>query len=480
MKKRSTDSLRRQAEKRLAVTERQIESLDLADLTYLAHELAVKQTTIEIQNEELRQARFEAEVARDRYYELFDFAPVGHFTLNQSNRITEVNRAGCQLLRIEKPDALKKRFTSFLAHGQPKHFREFREHILESGNHESLEIRLKDMEGTLLSARLEGLQGEDGMLRVSAIDITSHKQAEYELKRYGEHLEQLVRERTKILVQSEDRYHSLVDNIEDMVYSLDAKGRFTIINNTTREALALSEENIIGKNHRDLGFPDDVVRKWNAMHRQVISGHTVTSEIQMPMPDGRSHLFEIRLSPLRDETGQVTGCTGVTHDVTEIRQAREALRQLSIRLLQTQEKERRAIGEVLHDELGASLTMLNLSLHQMKKYLNPEIDLAVKEIEDIVREIIEQVRSLSHSLRPSVLDQFGILEALQWNFQRFEAKTGFSVTFSPSESIFWGSNPSPLSSIQRVQIPLSQHITTSRLFTPEYRAAFVSASWTIR
>ena len=96
MSKEKFDELRRKAEQRLAERESRIKTLERADLEKLDHELAVHQVKLEIQNEELRRTRIEAEEVRDRYIDLFDFAPVGYFTLDEHNRIVEANLAGCQ------------------------------------------------------------------------------------------------------------------------------------------------------------------------------------------------------------------------------------------------------------------------------------------------------------------------------------------------------------------------------------------------
>ncbi len=228
---------------------------------------------------------------------------------------------------------------------------------------------------------------------------------------------------------TENIWRWVVDNIQDMVFIMDCKGRFALYNHAVTAMLRLPERDIIGKNMRDLGFSRDTVRKWNILLRQATEGKKLVSEISLSMPDGRVHLYEITLYPMKNEQGEIIGCSGVSHDITEIRQAREALRQVSLRLLETQEKERRAIGEVLHDELGASLTMLNLSLHHLKKEAGPQARPAIKEFEDAVRDVIEQVRALSHSLRPSVLGQVPLEEALQLHIQRFEARTGMAVRF---------------------------------------------------
>ncbi len=228
----------------------------------------------------------------------------------------------------------------------------------------------------------------------------------------------------------ENTWRWVVDNIQDMVYILDRKGRFILCNRAVSDVLGLSEHDIIGKNIRELGFPRDTVKQWNNLIRRTLEGEKLTSEIGLPMPEGGLRMYSVTLHPIRNDDGQIVGCNGVGHDITEMRQTREALRQVSLRILETREKERRTIGEVLHDELGASLTMLNLSLHHLKKTISPEAEPAVKEFEDAVRDLIEQVRTLSHSLRPSVLGQVPLPEALQLHFQRFEASTGMAVMFN--------------------------------------------------
>ena len=81
----------------------------------LLHELQVYQVELELQNEELRRAREELEASRDKYAELYDFAPVGYFAFDPHGVIREVNLAGAQLLGIERKLLANKPFSSFIA-----------------------------------------------------------------------------------------------------------------------------------------------------------------------------------------------------------------------------------------------------------------------------------------------------------------------------------------------------------------------------
>jgi PAS domain-containing protein len=117
------EDLRRKAEEQLATRAYRIQSLERADLESLAHELAVHQIELDIQNEELRQTRAEVEEARDRYLDLFDFAPVGYFTLDEHNRVVEANLTGCQLLKVERSNILKQSFTIFISPEESEKFR---------------------------------------------------------------------------------------------------------------------------------------------------------------------------------------------------------------------------------------------------------------------------------------------------------------------------------------------------------------------
>ncbi len=95
-----------------------------------------------------------------------------------------------------------------------------------------------------------------------------------------------------------------------------------------------------------------------------------------------------------------------------------------------QETERRHIARELHDEIGQALTGLKLNLEMNMRLPAGVIDESLAEATAVVHDIMGKVRELSLSLRPPMLDDFGLLHALLWHFQRYTARTNVQVTTS--------------------------------------------------
>src|SRR4051812_21400628 len=106
-------TLRRQAEQRLRDREQQT-SKEAPDLQRLVHELQVHQIELEMQNEELREARVELETALARYTEIFDFAPVGYTTISLDGTLHEINHTAARLFRRVRSDLLGRHLDSMV------------------------------------------------------------------------------------------------------------------------------------------------------------------------------------------------------------------------------------------------------------------------------------------------------------------------------------------------------------------------------
>lgn len=107
-----------------------------------------------------------------------------------------------------------------------------------------------------------------------------------------------------------------------------------------------------------------------------------------------------------------------------LKRREEELEDLSRKLLSATEKERRRISRKLHDEVGQNLTAVKLNLNLLGKSMDKE---KLGETKILVNEILKKIRDLSHRLRPSVLDNLGLAQALNWLVSRFEETTGIKV-----------------------------------------------------
>lgn len=125
----------------------------------------------------------------------------------------------------------------------------------------------------------------------------------------------------------------------------------------------------------------------------------------------------------------------LTHDLetrvdartSDLRDANEKLHALSARMLEAQELERRHLARELHDEIGQQITCLQILTENQIALAPPLLKRALKETRRATTELLHTVRQLSADLRPQLLDDFGLVAALEWHFGRFQKRTGIAV-----------------------------------------------------
>ena len=103
------------------------------DIQQLIHELQVYQIELEMQNEELRRVQLQLAEARDKYVDLYDFAPIGYFTLDNNALVVEANLTGANLLIVERQSLINSSFTRFIAPDFQDSFYFHRQHVIETG-----------------------------------------------------------------------------------------------------------------------------------------------------------------------------------------------------------------------------------------------------------------------------------------------------------------------------------------------------------
>lgn len=125
----------------------------------------------------------------------------------------------------------------------------------------------------------------------------------------------------------------------------------------------------------------------------------------------------------------------LTHDLEdrvdartdELQEANRKLHELSVRMLEAQEMERRHLARELHDEIGQQITCLQILTGNQLLLAPPLLQRSLKETRRATSELLQTVRQLSADLRPQLLDDFGLIPALEWHFARFQKRTGIEI-----------------------------------------------------
>ena len=189
MKKRAktpggADELRQRAKHRLRKQPAQVVRMEnKADTRRLVQELQIHQIELEMQNEELKQAKAEVDTGLEKYTDLYDFAPVGYFSLDEQGLILEVNLTGATLLGVERSRLTSRRFQLFVAPRSRPAFTAFLERVFAGHEKQVCEASLLNVGRAAFWADLQAmsavtLSGARKWCRVAVIDIAARKQAE--------------------------------------------------------------------------------------------------------------------------------------------------------------------------------------------------------------------------------------------------------------------------------------------------------------
>lgn len=278
--------------------------------------------------------------------------------------------------------------------------------------------------------------GDDLRVVVMISDISDIKQTEAGYQRlYGE-LECLARDEKQKRVISEGmqaRLLAILEGTTDYVAMTDAAGNMLYLNPAGRVVLGLGPtDDITGMKLCDNSDPVVRDRIWGEAVPTAIRNGLWTGETSLRDRTGHEiHVSQVIIAH-RGKDGQVEYLSTILRDTTEkvraaeaLQESHEALLRLSGLLVTVQEDERQRIALDLHDGLGQSLSLIKLSLERVASLLSAgstrEASESLQQLIPRVKEALADVRRVSSELRPSILDDLGILPTLSWFFREFEA-----------------------------------------------------------
>ncbi len=301
----------------------------------LIHELLTHQIELEIQNEELRNIQVSLEEARSRYADLYDFAPVGYFTLDREGVILDANLTGALMLEVERSKLFKSPFTRFVSKDHQDTFYVHRTRVFKTGERQTCEIELKRKEGAVFFAALESVVSEGKTIRTVVSDISKRRKAEEEIKSLNARLTRNLSEiearneefrRTQLELEAMRTEFSNLFNFAPVGYfTFDESGNISAANVTGAMQLGKERALLLGQPFKDSVVSED--RSVFQAHLKEVFGSAERQECELRlMRNDHSVLFVKMESVALDEwfEGRVR-CLTVVSDMTERKKAVEAL-----------------------------------------------------------------------------------------------------------------------------------------------------------
>jgi PAS domain S-box-containing protein len=309
--------LRRQAEKRLLERDVDLSDMPIEDINALIHELEVHQIELEMQNEELRQAQLDLRAALDKVTDLYDFAPIGYFSISDKGLILETNLMGATMLGMEREKLAGKRFSQFIIKDDQDAFYLHRQKLLETKTKQICELRLTKNDGTEFYAQLESspVVAEAGnciVIRTALSDITERKQIEL------------------AFAANKLELDSIIKTVPDIIYRLDPSGRITFVSDSVKRYGYLPEE-LLGTNVMKIVYPEDRIKTIHRIkERRTGDRSTKSFETRLLTKSQTPVSLEVFLisaeglySPAKFGLGAFLGTQGIARDISARKQAEE-------------------------------------------------------------------------------------------------------------------------------------------------------------
>ncbi|MBN2808681.1 MAG: PAS domain S-box protein [Deltaproteobacteria bacterium] len=284
------------------------------------------------------------------------------------------------------------------------------------------------------------------LYRKASVEIVQRKKAESALR------------------ESEERYRSIYHNTPAMLHSINLSGCLVSVSDHWLEVLGYTRNEVVGAPLVDFLTPASrVYAREEVLPEFFRTGSCKDISYQYVRKDGT--VMDVLLSAIgdRDPDGVIVRSLAVSIDISARKAAEEALQQaqaklslyardledqvkkrtadlqrLSGRIMAGQEKERAAIARGLHDELGQVLTALRLETVWLAERMAPldgKASARAAMMSSLIDETIDEVRSIALRLRPGILDDLGLLAALEWSAADFERRVGIICAFKAEGEI---------------------------------------------
>ncbi|WP_271750487.1 PAS domain-containing sensor histidine kinase [Cohnella sp. JJ-181] len=206
----------------------------------------------------------------------------------------------------------------------------------------------------------------------------------------------------------------------------DRRGKIRYVNDKFCEISGYERSELIGQDHRlvNSGYHGKSFMK--ELWTTISSGRVWRGEIKNRGKTGREYWVDTTIVPFADGEGHPYQYLAIRHEVTRLKETEAELQSMLAQMMQIQEEERRRFSRDLHDGIGQSLFYFKITIDRL---LAEREDEGLSMLEQQVSQLMSDVRGLAWELRPSVLDDLGVVPALRTYIEHFEGHYGIQVRF---------------------------------------------------
>lgn len=380
---------------------------------------------------ERKKAEHLLQVSEARYRKAQSLGKMGHWELNLKTNQLSWSDEVYNIFGVEK-SVNKMNSDTYLNLVHPDDLEPFNIAMdnLFAGNNVDFSHRIIKKDGTICWVYGRGElvyndQGEPMCLSGTVQDITQQKRSEIKLREAF--VQQLL-------------FASIVHSSNDAIISKTLDGIITSWNRGAETIFNYTEEEAIGK-HIDIITPAELLIEQSHIIDQIKKGeHVQNYETERLTKNGMRIKVSLTISPIYNASGIVIGASKIARNITEQKKAAEDLMQtnkelhsLSAHLQNIREEERTHIAREIHDELGQQLSALKMDIEWLISKMpqkNRVMDEKVADLLTLIRQTVNSVRRISTNLRPAILDDLGLIAALEWQSCEAGKRSGIHINLT--------------------------------------------------
>lgn len=389
----------------------------------LLRELQIHQVELELQIEEMRDARLQLEKLLDQFTGLYKFAPVGYVLLDIDGVIQHANLAAAALVECESEEIVGQKLSTFVLDIDRHSLHSKLQKLFDDDQSQAFDLTLKQKSGFSRIVQIRATRVPDSTLcRAALIEVAESSQAQ------------------NALHESDQRFHAVIEALQEGFTLETLDGGVVLCNGSAKRILGLTHSQLMGRSAVD--------PQWRAVHEDgsvfpneqfpaTTTARTGIAQTQVVMgiekPGGELVWISVNSVPLNHHS--LPGMVAVTFtDITDRKRIEKALaasqlrmEQLSRQLMTTRETELQALSRELHDEIGQLLTVMRMNLRRTQAIVNDDVRGRLDENISLIDQGISRVRDLSLRLQPPHLKELGLVAALHWYLRHQGELTGVDI-----------------------------------------------------